>query len=167
MATLNILEFPDPRLRAKAAAVEVFDSSLAQLAQDMLATMYDARGIGLAATQVGEARRLFVMDVSDTLERPQVLVNPRILEKQGEQVCEEGCLSFPGIFANVKRAGWIRVEHADVEGKVTTREVEGLEAVCIQHELDHLDGKVFVDYLSPLKRSMLLRRLEKQRRKAG
>jgi len=167
MATLNILEFPDPRLRAEAAPVDTFDADLARFADDMLETMYAASGIGLAATQVGEARRVFVMDISENLDQPQVLINPRILEKRGEQVYQEGCLSFPGVFADVKRAGWIRVESADVEGNLVTREVEGLEAVCIQHELDHLDGKVFVDYLSPLKRSMLLRRLEKQRRKAG
>ena len=167
MATLNILEFPDPRLRAEAVPVDTFDADLARFADDMLETMYAARGIGLAATQVGEAKRVFVMDISENLDRPQVLINPRILEKRGEQVYQEGCLSFPGVFADVKRAGWIRVESADVEGNLATREVEGLEAVCIQHELDHLDGKVFVDYLSPLKRSMLLRRLEKQRRKAG
>ncbi|HET7268797.1 MAG TPA: peptide deformylase [Oleiagrimonas sp.] len=167
MAILDILEFPDPRLRAEAASVDTFGADLARFADDMLETMYAAGGIGLAATQVGDARRVFVMDISEGLNQPQVLINPRILEKRGEQVYQEGCLSFPGIFADVKRAGWIHVESADTEGNLVTREVEGLEAVCIQHELDHLDGKVFVDYLSPLKRSMLLRRLEKQRRKAG
>lgn len=167
MAKLNILEFPDPRLRAKAEPVSVFDDALAQLAQDMLETMYDANGIGLAATQVGVTQRVFVMDISEDRSAPQVLINPRISEKRGEQVYQEGCLSFPGIFADVKRADWIHVEAEDVEGHTTTREVDGLNAVCIQHELDHLDGKVFVDYLSSLKRSMLLRRLDKQRRKAG
>lgn len=167
MAKLNILEFPDPRLRDTAEPVSVFDDVLAKLAADMLETMYAANGIGLAATQVGVAQRLFVMDISDNGSDPQVLINPRISEKRGEQVYQEGCLSFPGIFADVKRADWIHVEAEDVEGHTVTREIDGLKAVCIQHEIDHLDGKVFVDYLSPLKRSMLLRRMEKQRRKAG
>ncbi|HET8553582.1 MAG TPA: peptide deformylase [Rhodanobacteraceae bacterium] len=167
MATLNILEFPDPRLRAKAEPVSVFDDALAKLADDMLETMYAASGIGLAATQVGITQRIFVMDISENASDPQVLINPRISDKRGEQVYQEGCLSFPGIFADVKRADWIHVEAEDVHGNTVTREVDGLNAVCIQHELDHLDGKVFVDYLSPLKRSMLLKRLEKQRRKAG
>ncbi|HEX7340722.1 MAG TPA: peptide deformylase [Rhodanobacteraceae bacterium] len=167
MATLTILEFPDPRLRAEAAPVDAFGPELARLAADMLETMYAAQGIGLAATQVGVAQRVFVMDVSENLDTPQVLVNPRILEKRGEQVFEEGCLSFPGVYASVTRAGWIHVECEDTDGHTTTREVDGIEAVCIQHELDHLDGKVFVDYLSPLKRAMLLKRMEKQRRKAG
>lgn len=167
MAKLTILQFPDPRLRAVAEPVTVFDAELATLAADMLETMYEASGIGLAATQVGVARRVFVMDISEARNDPQVLINPRISEKRGEQVYQEGCLSFPGIFADVKRADWIHVEAEDTEGNTVTREVDGLNAVCIQHELDHLDGKVFVDHLSPLKRSMLLRRLEKQRRKAG
>lgn len=167
MAILNILEFPDPRLRAKAEPVSVFDDALAKLAEDMLETMYSASGIGLAATQVGIDQRVFVMDVSEGTNDPQVLINPRISEKRGEQVYQEGCLSFPGLFADVKRADWIHVEAEDINGNTITREVDGLNAVCIQHELDHLDGKVFVDYLSPLKRSMLLRRLEKQRRKAS
>ena len=167
MAILTILEFPDPRLRAEAEPVSVFDDALARLAADMLETMYAANGIGLAATQVGVTRRVFVMDISEDRSDPQVLINPRISEKRGEQVYQEGCLSFPGIYADVKRADWIHVEAEDVDGNTVTREVDGLNAVCIQHELDHLDGKVFVDYLSPLKRSMLLRRLEKQRRKAG
>ncbi|HET7299184.1 MAG TPA: peptide deformylase [Oleiagrimonas sp.] len=167
MAILNILEFPDPRLRATAEPVSVFDDALASLADDMLETMYAANGIGLAATQVGITQRIFVMDISEGANEPQVLINPRISDKRGEQVYQEGCLSFPGIFADVKRADWIHVEAEDVHGNTIKREVDGLNAVCIQHELDHLDGKVFVDYLSPLKRSLLLRRLEKQRRKAG
>ncbi len=167
MAKLRILEYPDPRLRATAEPVHEFDAGLAQLARDMLETMYAADGIGLAATQVGVMRRLFVMDVSENRDDPLVLVNPRISAKRGEQVYQEGCLSFPGLYADVKRADWIHVEAEDPSGKTFTREVDGLNAVCIQHELDHLDGKVFIDYLTPLKRSMLLRRLEKERRKAG
>ena len=167
MARLDILEFPDPRLRTRARPVTVFDERLRQLAADMLETMYAANGIGLAATQVNVHQRLFVTDISDERDRPQVLVNPRIVDKRGEQVYQEGCLSFPGIYADVQRAGWIRAEAEDLDGHTFTLEAEGLMAVCIQHELDHLDGKVFVDYLSTLKRSMLLRRMEKQRRQAG
>lgn len=167
MARLDILEFPDPRLRTKAQPVTVFDDRLGQLAADMLETMYAANGIGLAATQVNVHQRLFVTDISDERDRPQVLVNPRIVEKRGEQVYQEGCLSFPGVYADVQRAGWIRAEAEGVDGHTFTLEAEGLMAVCIQHELDHLDGKVFVDYLSPLKRSMLLKRMEKQRRQAS
>jgi peptide deformylase len=164
---MDILEFPDPRLRTKAQPVTVFDDRLRQLAADMLETMYAANGIGLAATQVNVHQRLFVTDISDERDRPQVLVNPRIVDKRGEQVYQEGCLSFPGIYADVQRAGWIRAEAEDLDGHTFTLEAEGLMAVCIQHELDHLDGKVFVDYLSTLKRSMLLKRMEKQRRQAG
>jgi peptide deformylase len=167
MARLDILEFPDPRLRTKAQPVTVFDDRLRQLAADMLETMYAANGIGLAATQVNVHQRLFVTDISDERDRPQVLVNPRIVDKRGEQVYQEGCLSFPGIYADVQRAGWIRADAEDTDGHTFTLEAEGLMAVCIQHELDHLDGKVFVDYLSTLKRSMLLKRREKQRRQAG
>lgn len=167
MARLDILEFPDPRLRTRAQPVTVFDDRLRQLAADMLETMYAANGIGLAATQVNVHQRLFVTDISDERDRPQVLVNPRIVDKRGEQVYQEGCLSFPGIYADVQRAGWIRAEAEDLDGHTFTLEAEGLMAVCIQHELDHLDGKVFVDYLSTLKRSMLLKRMEKQRRQAG
>ncbi|HEX7338931.1 MAG TPA: peptide deformylase [Rhodanobacteraceae bacterium] len=167
MATLPILEFPDPRLRAKAAPVDTFDADLERLSKDMLETMYEAKGIGLAATQVGVTKRLFVMDVSEELDTPQVLVNPRIVEKHGDETYQEGCLSFPGVFADVTRAECVTVEAEDTAGNTTRREVDGLEAICIQHELDHLDGKVFIDYLSPLKRTLLLKRLEKQRRKAG
>jgi peptide deformylase len=167
MARLSILEFPDPRLRTKAQPVRAFDAALGQLAADMLETMYDANGIGQAATQVNVHQRLLVMDVSDDHDRPHVLVNPRIVDKRDHQVYQEGCLSFPGIYADVERAGWVRVEAEDVDGKTFALESDGLLAVCIQHEIDHLDGKVFVDYLSTLKRSMLLKRMEKQRRQAG
>jgi peptide deformylase len=167
MAILDILEFPDPRLRTEAKPVSVFDQALAKLAEDMLETMYAANGIGLAATQLGITKRVFVMDVSDNASQPQVIINPRISDKRGEQVYQEGCLSFPGLFADVKRAERVHIDHEDIEGRTLAREVDELEAVCIQHETDHLDGKVFIDYLSPLKRSMLLKRLEKQRRKAS
>ncbi len=167
MARLHILEFPDPRLRIRAQPVDTFDAALKKLAEDMLETMYAAPGIGLAATQVDVHRRLLVLDVSEQHDSPLVLVNPRLLKASGREVCQEGCLSFPGIFADVERADKIRVAAQDVSGKPFEMDADGLTAVCIQHEMDHLVGKVFVDYLSPLKRSLLLRRLEKQRRKAG
>lgn len=167
MAKLDILEFPDPRLRLVAQPVATFDADLKRLADDMLATMYDAPGIGLAATQVDVPKRVLVLDVSETHDDPRVIVNPEILESRGAEVCQEGCLSFPGVYADVERKEWIRVRAQDVTGKHFELETDGLLAVCIQHEMDHLVGKVFVDYLSPLKRSLLLRKLEKQRRHAG
>jgi len=167
MAKLDILEFPDPRLRLVAQPVETFDADLKRLADDMLATMYDAPGIGLAATQVDVQKRLLVLDISETHDDPQVFINPEILESRGTEVCQEGCLSFPGVYADVERRERIRVKARDVTGKAFELETDGLLAVCIQHEMDHLVGKVFVDYLSPLKRSLLLRKLEKQRRHVG
>lgn len=167
MAKLDILEFPDPRLRLKAQAVATFDVDLKKLADDMLETMYAAPGIGLAATQVNVQKRLLVLDVSETHDAPMVFVNPELLETRGTEVCQEGCLSFPGVFADVQRKDWIRVQAQDASGKPFELETDGLLAVCIQHEIDHLDGKVFVDHLSPLKRALLLRKLEKQRRHAG
>ena len=167
MTKLDILEFPDPRLRLVAQPVEIFDAELKRLADDMLATMYDAPGIGLAATQVNIQKRLLVLDVSETHAEPRVFNNPELLESRGTEVCQEGCLSFPGVYADVERKDWIRVKAQDVTGKTFELETDGLLAVCIQHEMDHLVGKVFVDYLSPLKRSLLLRKLEKQRRHAG
>ena len=164
MAILEILEFPDPRLRKQAQPVEVFDQGLKQLVADMFETMYEAPGIGLAATQVDVHRQLVVLDVSEHKDQPLVLVNPKILSKEGAQVYQEGCLSVPGIFADVERALSIRVAAQDVDGKPFELEADDLLAVCIQHELDHLQGKVFVDYLSPLKREMVRKRLEKQRR---
>lgn len=167
MAKLDILEYPDPRLRLKAHAVETFDASLQKLAADMLETMYAAPGIGLAATQVNEQKRLLVIDVSENHDDPRVLVNPELITAHGTEVCQEGCLSFPGIYADVERRDWVHVKAQDAAGKPFEIETDGLLAVCIQHEMDHLIGKVFVDYLSPLKRTLLLRKLEKQRRHAG
>ena len=167
MSKLTILECPDPRLRIKAQPVTVFDAALKQLAADMLATMYEAPGIGLAATQVNVHRQLLVLDVSDEKNQPMILVNPKILEREGSQTYQEGCLSVPGIFADVDRADRVRVEAQDVEGKSFTLDVDGLLAVCIQHEMDHLEGKLFVDYLSPLKRELVKKKLEKQRRHAA
>ena len=167
MAKLSILEYPDPRLRTVAQPVTVFDAALRQLAADMFETMYAAPGIGLAASQVDVHRRLLVADVSEDKDDPRVLVNPRILEREGAQVYQEGCLSVPGIFADVERAGRIVVQAQDLDGVAFTLETDGLLAVCIQHEMDHLDGKLFVDYLSPLKRGMVRKKLEKQRRQAA
>jgi peptide deformylase len=167
MALLPILEFPDPRLRTQAQPVTVFDAELKQLVADLFETMYDAPGVGLAATQVNVHRQLLVMDMSEGRDQALVLINPRILEKSGEQIYQEGCLSFPGVYADVERALRVKVAAQDVDGKPFELEVEGPLAVCIQHEMDHLVGKVFVDYLSPLKRSLLLKRMEKKRRQSA
>ena len=164
MAKLTILEYPDPRLRTRAAPVTVFDAALQKLAADMLETMYDAPGVGLAATQVNVHQRLLVLDVSDGHDEPRILVNPEILARDGVGVREEGCLSVPGEFAEVERAAHIRVRTQDVKGQTTEFDAEGLLAVCIQHEIDHLDGKLFVDYLSELKRTRIRKKLEKDRR---
>jgi peptide deformylase len=167
MAKLTILEFPDPRLRTKAAPVAEFDAALKKLAADMLETMYEAPGIGLAATQVNVHRQILVLDVSEEKNQPMVIVNPKIVASEGSQTYQEGCLSVPGIFADVDRADRIRVEAQDVEGRPLQIEADGLLAVCIQHEMDHLVGKLFVDYLSPLKRELVRKKLEKQRRHAA
>lgn len=166
MSILSILEFPDPRLRTKAQPVTLFNAELKKLAQDMLVTMYDAPGIGLAASQVDRHVQMLVLDVSEEKNAPMTIVNPRILEREGTQTCQEGCLSVPGIFADVDRSDRIRVAAQDVEGNPIELEADGLLAVCIQHEMDHLIGKLFVDYLSPLKRDMVRKKLEKQRRHA-
>ena len=167
MTRLTILEFPDPRLRITAQPVTVFDAALKQFAADMLETMYAAPGVGLAATQVDVHKCLVVADMSEHSDQPLVLINPRILDAGGEQVYQEGCLSFPGIYADVERALRIRVAAHDVDGTEFTLDAEGPLAVCIQHEMDHLVGKLFVDYLSPLKRSLLLKRMEKKRRQSA
>jgi len=164
MALLPILEFPDPRLRTRAAPVVHFDAALARLVDDMLGTMYAAPGIGLAATQVNVHRRLIVIDCSERRDDPQVFINPQILATEGTAVGEEGCLSLPDIFEDVPRAARIRVRAQDRHGAVFERDVAGMLAVCVQHEMDHLEGKVFVDYLSSLKRERIRRRLEKEQR---
>lgn len=164
MAKLNILEFPDPRLRKKAAPVEVVDDSIRTLIDDLFETMYAAPGIGLAATQVDVHRRVLVADVSSDRSEPVALINPRIVEKDGVAVTEEGCLSVPGYFEEVQRAEHIRVAFLDRNGEQAEIEADGLLAVCIQHEMDHLEGKLFVDYLSEAKRSRIRKRLEKDRR---
>jgi peptide deformylase len=164
MSQLTILEYPDPRLRTRAEPVKAFDAALQQLAADMLETMYAAPGVGLAATQVNIHQRLLVADVSETHDRPQVLVNPEILSREGLAVREEGCLSVPGVFDEVERAARIKVRAQDVKGHSFELDAEGLLAVCIQHEIDHLDGKLFVDYLSELKRQRIRKKLEKDRK---
>ncbi len=164
MTKLAILEYPDPRLRKKAAPVEVVDDAVRQLADDMLETMYGAKGVGLAATQIDVHRRLIVLDVSEERNRPLVLINPELLQQQGSGPGEEGCLSLPGIYDKLSRATHIRVRALGRDGKSFEMEAEGLLAVCIQHEMDHLEGKLFVDYLSELKRQLIRRRLEKERK---
>jgi len=166
MNMLTILEFPDPRLRTKAVPVTSFDQDLQTLIDAMFATMYAAPGIGLAATQVNVHKQLLVLDVSEEKNQPLVLINPNIVERDGIQVYQEGCLSVPGIFADVERAERIVVEAQDRSGQPQRFEAHGLLAVCIQHEMDHLLGKLFVDYLSPLKRDLVRKKLEKQRKAA-
>lgn len=167
MSVLSILEFPDPRLRTRAAPVSMFDAALKQLVADMFETMYTANGVGLAATQVNVHQRVLVADMSEERDQPLALINAQILEKEGAQVYQEGCLSFPGLYADVTRALKVKVKAQDADGKEIIVEAEGPLAVCIQHEIDHLDGKVFVDHLSSLKRALLLKRLDKQRKQAA
>ena len=164
MAILSILEFPDPRLRKRAQPVLQVDDDLRRLIDDMFETMYAAPGIGLAATQIDVHQRLLVADVSTANDSPEVLINPEILEKDGVTVTEEGCLSVPGYFEEVERAEHIKVRFLDRDGAPQEREFTGLLAVCIQHEIDHLDGKLFVDYLSEAKRQRIRKRLTKERR---
>lgn len=167
MNLLPILEFPDPRLRTKAVPVTEFGPELATLVDAMFDTMYEAPGIGLAASQVNVHQQLLVLDVSEEKNERRVFINPKIVSSEGSQTYQEGCLSVPGIFADVDRAESIRVEAQDVTGKPFTLDADGLLAVCIQHEMDHLIGKLFVDYLSPLKREMVRKKLEKQRKAAA
>ena len=167
MAKLEILEIPDPRLRTVARPVDSVDDETRRLVQDMLETMYDAHGIGLAATQVDVHQRLLVLDVSEGQDEPRCYINPEIIQRDGSQVCEEGCLSVPGVYAKVERAETIRVRAQDEQGEVFEEDADGLLAVCIQHEIDHLDGKIFVDHLSQLKRRMVLKKLEKVRRESA
>ncbi|MGB4860398.1 MAG: peptide deformylase, partial [Dokdonella sp.] len=159
MNLLPILEFPDPRLRTKAVPVTEFGPELETLVDAMFDTMYEAPGIGLAASQVNVHQQLLVLDVSEEKNERRVFINPKILSSEGSQTYQEGCLSVPGIFADVDRAESIRVEAQDVDGRSFTLDADGLLAVCIQHEMDHLIGKLFVDYLSPLKRDMVRKKL--------
>jgi peptide deformylase len=167
MAQLQILEFPDPRLRLRAQPVTQVDTALRTLIDDMFETMYAAPGIGLAATQVNVAKRVLVIDLSENHDQPLALINPEVLERSGVEETEEGCLSVPGYFDKVTRAETVRVRALDRNGKQIEFEAEGLLAVCIQHEIDHLDGKLFVDYLSELKRTRIRKKLEKERKERG
>ena len=164
MAIRTILEFPDPRLRTRAQPVTRFDAELSQLIDDMFESMYAAPGIGLAATQVDVHQRVIVMDLSEERNQPLVIINPEILVREGVEQTEEGCLSVPGIFDEVQRAAKIRLRCQDRTGAVSERDCDGMLAVCIQHEMDHLEGKLFVDYLSDLKRQRIRKKLEKERR---
>jgi peptide deformylase len=164
MALLSILEFPDPRLRTKAMPVTEFGAPLRQFVDAMLATMYAAPGIGLAATQVNVHKRLIVMDVSADSNEPLVFINPEILAREGNSTMEEGCLSVPGVFDEIERAAKVRVRAQDPNGTSFERDFEGVVAVCLQHEMDHLEGRLFVDYLSDLKRERIRKKLEKDRK---
>ena len=164
MSLLPILRYPDPRLKKVAGRVDKFDDSIRRLASDMAETMYEAPGVGLAATQVDVHKRVIVIDVSETRDQLLVLINPELVESDGLQVCEEGCLSVPGIYDKVERAERVTVRYLDLAGQEQRLEAEGLLAVCIQHEIDHLNGKVFVDHLSQLKQTRIRTKLAKQAR---
>jgi len=164
MSLLKILKFPDPRLRTRAVPVEAVDDQIRQLVNDMLETMYAAPGIGLAATQVDVHKRVLVLDVSDAKDEPQCFINPELLEQEGLAVGEEGCLSVPEVTEEVERAERIKVRALAADGKPFEQVAEGLLAVCIQHEMDHLEGKLFVDYLSELKRQRIKKKAVKARK---
>jgi peptide deformylase len=167
MARLTILEYPDPRLRTRAAPVVRFDADLKQQIAAMFETMYAAPGIGLAATQVDWHHQLIVIDISEGKNDPQVFINPAILSREGKASGEEGCLSVPGIYDDVARAERVRLRFQDADGATHERDFDGLLAVCVQHEMDHLSGKLFVDYLSELKRQRIRKKLDKERREGG
>ena len=165
MPVLEILEFPHPRLKLVAKPVEKIDDDIKQLVADMYETMYEAPGIGLAATQVDQHIQLLVMDISEEKDQPICLINPEVIETEGKQVHEEGCLSVPGMYAKVDRAESVRVRSLGLDGEHFEIEASGLLSVCIQHEMDHLKGVLFVDYLSAMKRARLIKKIEKQRKK--
>jgi peptide deformylase len=167
MALLPILEYPDPRLKKVAAPVAAVTPDIRKLVADMAETMYSAPGVGLAATQVNVHKRVIVIDISDHKDQLRVFINPELLAAEGEAECEEGCLSVPGYYDKVTRAARIRVRAQDQHGNTFELDAEGLLAVCVQHEMDHLEGKVFVEYLSPLKRARLSAKLRKKQRLAG
>jgi peptide deformylase len=167
MAILDVLRFPDERLRTVAKKIQNVDKSVSELISDMFDTMRDENGIGLAATQVNVHKRLVVMDVSENQDDPMVFINPEITHKEGKTISEEGCLSVPNNYAQIERAEKITVSALDKTGEPFTLEADGLLAICIQHELDHLKGKLFVDYLSPLKRQRIKTKLEKEAKLAA
>jgi peptide deformylase len=164
MALLGILRYPDPRLHTVAAPVHEVDEGVRKLVEDMAETMYAAPGIGLAASQINVHKRVIVIDISEAHDQLLVLINPEILRAEGQIECEEGCLSVPGIFEKVTRAEKVRVRSLDLQGNAFAMDAEGLLAVCIQHEIDHLDGKVFVEYLSRLKQERIVKKLKKMER---
>ena len=164
MPLLPILRYPDPRLKKVAARVEKIDDSIRRLVEDMAETMYEAPGVGLAATQVDVHLRVIVIDTSETHDNLQVLINPELMESEGSQVCEEGCLSVPGIYDKVERAEHVLVRYQDLDGVERQVTADGLLAVCLQHEMDHLDGQVFVEHLSQLKQLRIKAKLAKQSR---
>lgn len=167
MSILTILEFPDERLRKVAAPVKTIDASIKRLLDDMLETMYHDHGVGLAATQVNVHLRIIVIDVSENKDQPMYLINPEIIERVGEKEHEEGCLSVPGFFEKIKRTERIKVKAMNKDGNWYEFEAEDLLAVCVQHEMDHLEGKLFVDYISSLKRERIKKKLEKQHKAAN
>ena len=162
MSKLTVLHFPDPRLRKKARPVNAVDAGIKQLSRDMLETMYAENGIGLAATQVNVQQRVVVMDLSVEKNQPITLINPEIMHKSGTEEMEEGCLSVPEFTALVQRAEKITYRYRNLDGEEIRTQADGLRAVCIQHEIDHLDGKLFIDYLSPIKRQRVRKKLDKQ-----
>lgn len=164
MAILEVLHFPDNRLRKIAKPIDIIDKSIKDLATDMLDTMYAEHGIGLAATQVNIQKRLVVIDLSEEKNQPMYLINPEILATEGKEIMQEGCLSVPDFFEDVERAARVQYTYRTLEGETITAETDGLLAVCIQHEIDHLNGKLFIDYLSPLKRQRLKKKLNKLER---
>jgi len=165
MALLPIIHYPDARLHKIATPVTAIDDGIRNLARDMAQTMYSAPGVGLAATQVDVNKQVIVIDISETHDQLLVLINPQILDSRGRSDCEEGCLSLPGIFEKVMRAEWVRVQALGLDGKSFQLEADGLLSVCIQHEMDHLKGKVFVEYLSELKQKRIVGKLKKQQRR--
>lgn len=167
MALLTILRYPDPRLHKVATKVTQVDDNIRKLIKDMAETMYAAPGVGLAATQVDVHKRLIVVDISETRDQLKVLINPQILASGGEADCEEGCLSVPGVYEKVRRAEYVKVSALDHNGQSFTLDATGLLAVCIQHEMDHLEGKVFVERLSRLKQQRIMTKLRKQERATG
>jgi len=167
MALLPVLEYPDPRLKKVATPVAAVTADIRRLVRDLAETMYSAPGVGLAATQVNVHKRVLVIDISDTKDQLRVFINPELLSAEGEAECEEGCLSVPGYYDKVTRAARIRVRAQDENGETFELSADGLLAVCIQHEMDHLEGKVFVEYLSPLKRARLAAKVRKKQRLAG
>lgn len=164
MPLLKVLRFPDERLRTVAQPVTSFDQTLQEQIDNMFETMQEENGVGLAATQVDFHQQLIVMDLQDDIQRPQVFINPKLIKASGDFCNEEGCLSVPGIYAKVDRAEFVTVKAQDRNGKEFTVEADGLFAICLQHEMDHLKGKLFVDYLSPLKRQRIKQKLEKEAR---